>query len=77
MPGPFDKEVVWLGDLICGSRVRRELTVMPFEGLLILPDVQAAHNSESYSTGRSREKYHLSPELKLKFYFKIYENFVF
>lgn len=47
--GPFDKEVVWLGDRICGSRVRRELAVMPFEGLLIVPDVKTAHRTESYN----------------------------
>ena len=48
--GPYDKEVVWLGDRICGSRVRRELAVMPFEGLLIFPDVKTARRIESYNT---------------------------
>ena len=47
--GPFDKEVVWRGDRICGSRVRRELAVTPFEGLLIVPDVKTAHRIESYN----------------------------
>lgn len=28
--------------------MRRELAVMPFEGLLILPDVKTAHCIESY-----------------------------
>lgn len=30
MPGPM-KRTLWLGDLICGSRMGRELTARPFE----------------------------------------------
>lgn len=40
------RRIVWLGDLVHGGLAGVEYVVRPFEALLILPDIKAAHNTE-------------------------------
>lgn len=44
--------VVWLGDLLCGRKRSREITIRPFEAPSIVPDVRTAINSESWESLR-------------------------
>lgn len=69
MPGPFDKEAIGLGDYLWEQREEGTCRYAIW-GPLGLTRFEAAHTVKSCNTGRNREKYHLSLELELKFYFK-------